>query len=127
MKKTLVTILVLFVYLTCTVCAYADDVAPCSVSGVTISAKVVLNGSSGTAKVVITKGAMHTLKTTMELQKCSNGVWSSVRSVPGSTNLSTTFTACKGESYRVYVVCQVTDTTTGYVETITRYSSVKTY
>lgn len=127
MKKTLATILVLFVYLTCIVCAYADAVMPYSMSGVTISAKVVLNGSSGIAKVVITKGTMHTVETIMELQKCSNGVWSSVCSVTGSTNLSTTFTACEGESYRVYVECQVTDTTTGYVETITHYSTPKTY
>ena len=71
MKKTLVTILVLFVYLACTLSAYAEMVAPCSVSGVTISAKVNLNGSSGTAKVVITKGTMHTVVTTMKLQKCT--------------------------------------------------------
>ena len=127
MKKTLVTILVPFVYLACTLSAYAEMVAPCSVSGVTISAKVNLNGSSGTAKVVITKGTMHTVVTTMKLQKCTNGVWTSIRSVSGSTNLSSTFTAIKGESYRVYVECTVTDNTNGYVETITRYSTVKTY
>lgn len=127
MKKSLVVFLVLFIFLGSTLSAYAEAIAPCSVSGVNITANVSFSGSAGTAKVIITKGSMHKVETTMNVQRLYNGSWTTFRSVSGTTSLAASFTASSGMSYRVYVVCKVTDLSTGYVETITRYSSVRTY
>lgn len=127
MKKTLVSILVLIVYLVCVTNAYADDIAPCAIAGYNAAATIVFDGSSGRAVVRITKGAMHTVYTTVTVQRNENGSWLSAGSGNGTAlNLEVKFQAATGVSYRVRVVSTITDNTTGYEETVTKYSSVYT-
>ncbi len=127
MKKTLVSILVLIVYLVCVTNAYADDIAPCAVAGYNAAATIVFNGSSGLAVVRITKGATQTVYTTVTVQHNANGSWSKAESNDGTAlNLQVQFDAVTGVSYRVRVVSTITDNTTGYTETVTKYSSVYT-
>lgn len=127
MKKNLVSILVLVVYLVCVTNAYADAIAPCAVAGYNAAATIAFSGSSGTAVVRITKGSMHTVYTTVTVQSNASGSWSKVESDNGNDlNFRVGFEASTGISYRVRVVSTITDNTTGYEETVTRYSAVYT-
>lgn len=95
-------------------------------AGTNISTTLSFSGSTGTATATLTLQAGRSASTTMYVQKRVGDSWSKVKSTTGSTKLSTTFTANSGATYRIYVVSNITNTKTGNVEIVKRYSSSKT-
>lgn len=127
MKKALTLILALTLVLACFAHAYADSVSPCASAGHNISATVSVGDGSGKAVVSVKLLSGYSASTTMCVQKQVNGVWSTIKTVTGTTKLTATFSTCSGVSYRVYVISNITKTDTGIVECVKQYSTPKSY
>ena len=125
MKKTLAIIITATLILTCFAHAYADTIAPCATVGHNISATVSVSG--GTGKEVFTVKLLigYSASTIMRVEKQVDGVWSAIKTVTGTTKLSTTFSTSSGISYRVYVISNITDIVTGSVDCVKQYSTPK--
>lgn len=125
-KLTTVSLVLILIITTCTI-SHADEAAARAVTGNNIGINLYRSGSTMISTASVVSENDYHITATLYIQKLSNGSWTVVTSSAGTTKVVAQCSASSGCSYQAYVVCTITQISTGTAQTITTYSSILTY
>lgn len=125
-KLTTVSLVLILLITTCTM-SHADESAARAVTGNNIAINLYRSGSTIISTASVVSENDYRITATLYIQKLSNGSWTVVTSSAGTTKVVAQCSASSGSSYKAYVVCTITQISTGTAQTVTKYSSILTY